>query len=194
MNASSSMASTVIWVGWLSLSGLLMSVAIWYTSKKKNQHFSLPVCPGKKKFRNFPPGTHRQGVIPNFSSPGPVSSGQNVQILAKMCKLLAMARKISLKFLAGSSWRGKRQHSSSPGCPVEKKIWFFDPRNSCHTLNRPDISCQMAIQMPRFRADPLRSSSSYWQVRCLLALCLSCLWPCCCTAMALIIKLNKNNS
>ena len=32
----------------------------------------------------FLAGTHRQGATPNFSSPGPVSSRQNVQILAKL--------------------------------------------------------------------------------------------------------------
>ena len=46
----------------------------------------------------------------------------------KMCQFLAVARKMSIKFLAGSCWR--------------EQIWFFHPRNSRETPPCPDVSHQ----------------------------------------------------
>ena len=74
----------------------------------------------------------RREKIQHFPSPGPV--------LTKMCKFLAMVRKISLDFLARSCWREKKSTFSLAGGSQREKIWFFYQRNSCHELNQPDLS------------------------------------------------------
>ena len=74
----------------------------------------------------------RREKIQHFPSPGPV--------LTKMCKFLAMVRKISLDFLARSCWREKKSTFSLAGGSQREKIWFFYQKNSCHELNQPDLS------------------------------------------------------
>ena len=83
-----------------------------------------------------------------FSSPGPVSPRQNVQIIAKSTNSLPKytnepiprhgEKKVKI-FLAGKGLVRKKFKFSSLGQSWRGKIWFSDPRNYCHTPPRPTI-------------------------------------------------------
>ena len=103
-----------------------MFVAVQDPSKKI-QHFSLPVCPGKK-IRNFP---HWYTPARSYS------------------KLFRSGASLVLSKCANSSpWH--RKYHSVPRWELlarkESTSDFFDPRNSRHTPNRPNLSCQMVSQ------------------------------------------------
>ena len=66
-----------------------------------------------------------------FSSPGPISSCLSVHIIAKMCRFLTMARKMSFQFFARSCWR--------------EKIWLFKQRNSRETHHAPTYPTKKAV-------------------------------------------------
>ena len=109
----------------------------------KNSAQVLQGVLARKNSKNFPAETHWQGVTPNFSSPGPVASHQNLQIIAKnvqiptkLYKFLKMARETTLQFLANSCWREKVNIFSRRGVL----------KNSRHAPNRPDLSGQMVAQ------------------------------------------------
>ena len=107
--------------------------------------------PGEKKSTQVLPEVGGEKKIQKFSSPG--HTGEELLLifpcrgqsrLTKMCKFLAKMCKFLEENVIIISFRGLLVRKKSTFfLPTRKKICFFDPRNSSHAPNRPDLSRQM---------------------------------------------------
>ena len=133
---------------------LLHDLSCSYVIGTKPQRFGNVVAvqdPGEKKINSSLAGGWWREKIQKFSSPG-LTGEELLQIftfrgqsrLTKMCKFLAkMCKFLEENVIIISCRELLVRKKSTFFLPTRKKICFFDPRNSSHAPNRPDLSRQM---------------------------------------------------